>query len=419
MFQDYAALLGIISSILSMVALIVLIPRKGPKPPLKDPITYALLTLNLIVTALLPLQLYGEFPQVSSDAPRYAPYLFYFRHYPHIVIFPVLLFGLAVLFIFRALDIWRDVVAAKLRWRIVFAFALATLVTYWEASGRQMMLLEFNPSAQSATELFSHAEVRERAATLGLANAFAPSPSLGQQVMTNVNNGLSPPKAATQRMDELLNHYEAWNKLGPAWASKSRTCYLAVFFYMMFVMFLGFSLSVFLPRTADPESAQQARDAHISLNLLCAFFVFLLWVPFRIFYNVDTKIPLFGPDNIWDNFFGKIPLTSIFGFTPADILPVAATISFTIILLVRIRRISKKQTVVLVAIAAALLVVGSAVMARLNREAFLQITGVDQDLKYIAFRVVFAFVVTLLLYQFIESIPPKAARNGPAGNGAT
>jgi hypothetical protein len=410
MFQDYKDLLGIIGTILGFIGLILFIPRRGPKPPLKDPLTYAILAINLVFTALLPLQLIAEFPK-SSDS-RYADYIFYFRHYPHITIFPILFFGLAVLFILRAFYIWRERAPARLLWRIVVAFALAMLVASWEMSGRQMMLFEFNEQAQSATGPFRPELILEKAKTVGLENAFDPAATLGQQVMADVNNGLSPPKAATQRMDELLNHYGAWEELGIPWKSKSRAFYVALFSYMMFVMILGFALSVFLPKTTVKKRVQEARNAKISVNLLGAFFVFLLWMPFRIFSNVNTKIPLFGPHNIWDNFLGKFPFPTMWGLTAADILPLGAITFWTIILVVRIWLISRKYTVILFALGGVLLVSGIWVLARVDREAFLEVTGVDQDVKYIAFRILLTFVVTLFVYQFVESIPPRVGGNG-------
>lgn len=423
MFKDYAILLGLIASIIGILAGITglqnwlrtrtqtgsqALPETRPqKAPLKDPITYSILAINLFVTALLPLQLYREFPLAPTESAGYAPYTFYFRHYPHIAIFPVLFFGLAVLFVFRSLHIWGEYALAKANWRIAFASVLALVIAFWEMSGRQMMLFEFNQEAQGVTEPFNRDDIVRKAKSVGLPNAVDPASPPGVQVMAAVNNGLTPPKEATQRMDELFNHYGAWNELGAEWRSTSRFFYTIAFSYMIFVMFLGFALSIFLPRTAEEASIQEARDAKISWNLLGAFFVFLLWVPFRIFYNVNTKVPLFGPDNIWDNFFGKLPLTSKWGFTPADILPIAATLCFTLFVIVRIRRISKKNTVFLFAIGGALLAVGIAVLARVNRDAFLEVFGVGQDLKFIAFRILFVTVVTLLVYQFVESIPPK------------
>lgn len=425
MFEDYTALLTMLVTIGSLIKWVIGLrqtvrppaptvkppPKPPPKPPLKDPITYTLLGINLLMTGLLPLQLYGEFPAITTGSLGYAPYSFYFRHYPHLTIYPILFFGLAVLLIFRALYIWREHAPGKLLAVILFAAALALGFTYWEVSGRQMMLLEFNKEAQSATELFSPEKISEKAKAVGLSNAF--NPPLAQQVIAGVNNGLKPPEAAVKRMDELLNHYEAWEGLGVPWKSKSRTFYMIAFFYITFVLFIGMALVIFLPRTKEPKSVQEARDANISWNLLGAFFVFLSWMPFRMVSNINTKIPLFGPDNIWDNFFGKIPFVATLGFTAADILPLFVTLGFPIILVVRIRRISRKYTIVLFALGGVLVVSAATVLARVDREGFLQVTGANQEPKYIAFRILFALVVTLFLYHFVESMP----KNGENGAG--
>jgi hypothetical protein len=363
------------------------------------------------MTGLLPLQLYSEFPDSAGNSSGYAPYTFYFRHYPHLTIYPVLFFGLAVLFIFRALYIWREHAPRKLIGRIIFAAALALGFTYWEVTGRHMMLFEFNQEAQSATGPFQRELIQQKAEAVGLINAFDPAGTMGQQVMASVNNGLEPSKIATQRMAELLNHYDAWNDLGPPWRSISRIFYMIVFFYIMFVMFIGWALSTYRPRTDEAESV---RDFNISVNLLCAYVVFLLWMPFRIFSNVNTKIPLFGPDNILDNYFGKGP-PAMLGLTSSDILPVLAALAFPIFMLVRIRRISRKYTIVLLGTGGILLVLGVAVLARVNKQAFLDILGVDQEMKHVVFRIFFAFVVTLFIYQFVESIP----KNGGNGAGKT
>ena len=102
-----------------------------------------------------------------------------------------------------------------------------------------MMLLEFNKDAQSAKGRFQRELIQEKARAVGLPNAFDPAATLGQQVMANVNDGLEPPKEAVKRMDELLNHYAAWEALGVPWKSTSRKFYTALFCYMMFVMFIG------------------------------------------------------------------------------------------------------------------------------------------------------------------------------------
>jgi hypothetical protein len=49
MFEDYKDLLAIIGTIVPLVAAIRLIPhpKKGRKPPLKDPVTYAILGIFL------------------------------------------------------------------------------------------------------------------------------------------------------------------------------------------------------------------------------------------------------------------------------------------------------------------------------------------------------------------------------------
>lgn len=415
MFNDIGGLLNMLVTFVSFVAALRFLPAPRKKAPLKDPITYAILVINLIFTGLLPLQLIAEFP--PSSGGRYADYIFIFCHYPHITIYPILFFGLVVIFVFRALFLWREHASVDLRWLVGIAFAVALLVTYWEVSGRQMMLFEFNTQAQGALELFSPERISGKAKAVGLPDAFDSASTMGQQVMAGVNNGLTPPEAATKRMDQLLNHYEAWNNLGAPWTSMSRTLYMTLFFYMIFIVLIGYAISVYLPRTGEPKDLQDARDFSISVNLLCAFLVILLWMPFRVFYNVNTKIPLFGPDNIIDNFFGKIPLSTICGFTSADILPLIFTLSFTVILLIRIRRLSRKHTVMLMAIGGVLFVVGVGVLARVNRKAFLEIIGADQELKHIAFRIFFAFVATLFIYRFVESIPAKNGRNGEKKSG--
>ena len=67
-------------------------------------------------------------------------------------------------------------------------------------------------------------------------------------------------------------------------------------------------------------------------------------------------------------------------------------------------------------LAAGGLVVVSGLALRGRREEFLDLIGAGQEIKYILFRILLAFVLTLFLYQFVESIPPK---NGESGTGKT
>jgi hypothetical protein len=118
-----------------------------------------------------------------------------------------------------------------------------------------------------------------------------------------------------------------------------------------------------------------------------------------------------------DNFFGKIPFVATLGFTAADILPLIVTLGFPIILIVRIRRISRKYTIVLFALGGVLVVSGVAALALVNKQKFLDILGVDQELKYNVFRILFVLVVTLFFYHFVESMPKNGGnRAGKTGS---
>src|SRR6185437_14871113 len=99
---DYLTLLGAVGAILSVAGYIAgyirFRSRPSPKPlspksvtrrpTLRDPLTYWILGVNLLVTLLLPLQLIAEFPVKPGEHNRYADYIFYFRHYPHITVYP-------------------------------------------------------------------------------------------------------------------------------------------------------------------------------------------------------------------------------------------------------------------------------------------------------------------------------------------
>jgi hypothetical protein len=415
MVQDYLLLLGAIGTILTIAGYIWIRPRPdthtppktvAPKPVLRDPLTYWLLSVNLIVTLILPIQLIAEFP-VSAGQSRYgasANYIFYLTHYPHITVYPALFLGLAVLFAARAVNIYRAFSPPKAARRIAFALFVTLVATYWETTGHHMMLFEFNNDAQCGLGAFNDGDIVSKAKAIGLEDVVDPTRPMGQQVIAALSQRPVPTET-TQRMGKLFNAYEAWNELGVQWRSASRTSYLTVFFCMTFVMLLGFCLLPFLPRSDKRLRDQDKVDASLSLNLLGGFFVYMLWIPFRIISNLNTKIPLFGAENIYDNFFQQLPLVSRFGITPADIVPVVAIPVFSTLLIFRLRRVSRRKTVMFLSSCGVLVVVGMAVLARVNSEAFLQIFGITGNLKGLAFRVLIATVLLLLIYQYVGSIP--------------
>ncbi|HMX41878.1 MAG TPA: hypothetical protein PKD78_16180, partial [Saprospiraceae bacterium] len=187
--------------------------------------------------------------------------------------------------------------------------------------------------------------------------------------------------------------------LDTEWRSKSRTAYLIMFWYMLFVMLFGFSL---LPTRAVLNESDRRVDSMISLNLAGAFAIFLMWTPFRIYYNHQTKIPIFGPD-LADNFFGRLPNITLFGISPSEATPFVAILLFVYFLLLRAGDLTRSAALVVLSLTGSVLVVGSAVLAALYPDAFRAIYGLEGEVKFLVFRVVIIFLVVLLTYDYLSS----------------
>lgn len=393
MLNDYLAILGAVVGILGLVPITYHWVKRyaASRDVVNNPWVYYVLALNLVLTTALPISLALEFDAGDSEV-AYKSFRFYCEHYPHIVVYPALLFGFAGLFTLRA---------AVLRWafarkpivlRLVIAIIGACFALYYEATGGYLMLFEFNKEAQSATEQFQSPTVQRKLATLGLVDAF--NPPMAEQVSKAIDEA-----SGRSQIGKTLKSYASWSRLDTEWRSKSRTAYLIMFWYMLFVMLFGFSL---LPTRAVLNESDRRVDSMISLNLAGAFAIFLMWTPFRIYYNHQTKIPIFGPD-LADNFFGRLPNITLFGISPSEATPFVAILLFVYFLLLRAGDLTRSAALVVLSLTGSVLVVGSAVLAALYPDAFRAIYGLEGEVKFLVFRVVIIFLVVLLTYDYLSS----------------
>lgn len=393
MWNDYAAVLGLIGTFLGLLTLTIGSFRRhwNSTAVARNPFTYYVLIANLLVTTALPISLALEFG-LSRDVGVYKSLGFCSKYYPHLVVYPALLFGFAGLFVFRAAALSWTFAKRGVIIRIAIAMAGTFFAMCYEATGGYLMLFEFNKEVQTASKQFSLQETKERADALGIGAALVTPMAIQVSEALKASDG-------TSAIATALKTYEAWESLDEDWRSKSRPVYLALFWYILFIMLLGFAL---IPTGLANSQSRRRFDSMISLNLVGSLLVFLMWTPFRIYYNVNTKIPIFGK-NIVDNFFGRLPIFNIGGIMPSDAGPIVAISVFIYFLLLRAADLSKKAAVVVVAVSSLFIVVLSACLASTQPETFDAIYGLDGDVKFLCFRVVVLFLILLLTYDFLAS----------------
>ena len=395
---DYITLISLVVALGTILfwfkeLLVKLFVKYGDSPKvIRNPLTYIVLGINFIFTTCLPLSLLFEFqPEAGS---KYALFPFYCEYYPHIVIYPVLLFGFASLFVLRATLLRWSASKRDILMRIMIAILVAFIATYYEATGGYMMLLEFNVDAQAGVGRFNDLPVIEKAKALGIGQAFASSSQMAEQVSSALASADGKSEIAA-----VLNNYDAWEKLGENWKSYSRAAYLAMFYYMIFVIILGFSL---LPPVRIPVDRVKEINSFTSLDMAGALIIFLMWMPFRMFYNLQTKIPIFG-SRVTDNFLGPLPFFNMVGLLPSEVIPISFILTFLSFLVFRVADLSKPTLIVVVAIISFVIILGSASLAVLNPNAFAEIYGLDGNLKHLGFRLLLLSLLLLLTYDFISS----------------
>jgi hypothetical protein len=400
--DDYFAILSAISAILGFAFTF---PKFksfwGAPEVLRNPFTYYIMFVNLLFTSALPLQLLLEFG--ISEHNNFKPFSFYCSHYPQLVIYPSFFFGFAALFVTRTAMIRWNHSPKAVQVRVLAAALAAIFAVHYEATGDYLMLLEFNKEAQSATKQFESQSARKEAHKLGISQAFIRPLSIQLTEALAARDGKSEIAAA-------LRSFSPWNRFSQSWKSKSRISYLIMFGYMIFTMILGFSL-IPTPRLYNRSGRNPVNtDSLVTLNLAGAFLVFLMWIPFRIYYNHTVKIPLFGR-KLGDNFLGTSLDFDIAGLTSSDILPMLTILVFLFFLVLRAGDVAKKAAIRIVAMCGVMITLGSAFLAKFKPDTFAVVYGLEGNPRFIIFRVAAFFLVLLLTYDFLSSRIDNADNN--------
>lgn len=391
MITDFTVIIGLIFGLFGVIYPIVKDSKehRHSSEVKKNPLTYYALAINLFITILLPGGLLTEFGQTESG--DFASLYFYCKHYPHIVVYPALLFGFAGLFILRSALVLWNISKRTTIIKLSIATVCAFFALYFEMTGGYMMLFEFNREAQSAKHQFESPSVRELAQKLGIGDAF--DEPMAQQYFRALAKADGKSDIA-----KVLRHYDPWDRFSANWKSSSRTIYFFAYWYMVFVMILGFTL---LPTGFSSNSL--STDPQMSLNISGAFLVFLMWLPFRIYYNLHTKIPLFGTA-IQDNYIGIILSYNYWGITLLEATPTLAITVFFIFLMLRASKFSTKKISLYIPLALSVsAIIVSAIIAATDPEMFAAIYGLTGEIKFIIFRIVIFFLIVLLTFDFLTS----------------
>jgi len=267
----------------------------------------------------------------------------------------------------------------------------AFFAMYYEASGGYLMLMEFNKEAQAASEQFEAESVLKRARDLRIDSAFITP--MADQVAQAIEE-----QHGRSAIAAVLESAEPWRKFDADWRSNSRKFYLATVWYMIFAMLLGFSLIPVRRKGAD----EGKRNSLLSLNLSAALVVFLMWMPFRIYYNHHTKIPLFGPD-LKDNYLQVLMPFNVGGLTSSDIAPLLAISVFVFFLLLRAADLKRRASILVVATASLVIIASSVALAVFHPPLFAAVFGLDGNVKFLVSRIVVVSLLLLLTYDFVLS----------------
>lgn len=304
----------------------------------------------------------------------------YMAIYPHIVFYPLFL----GYFLFLSLWMASEVVWRKSKILVINSAVLAVVIglvaTYLEGRGNYMMFFEFRQDHAFRSEL--SAENREVFSSV-------------QKFLENHGTAPKFDGEMQKKADVLFSFDQTWGN-EKDWASPAKKSYIVIYFYIVAMLIYFVLLAMAALRLSWDEKMQKDKKTY-HFFMVVTYGLFLLWIPFRIYYNLRTKGPLFGDDTI-DSIWGVKTPSFLWGITSSEFIPIL--LAFLYLLVCWIQGISKRGASTIERVRTLLSVVGvlfftCCVLALVFPTLFSTTFGIHSQPKYILGRVV---VLIILLW---------------------
>jgi hypothetical protein len=354
-------------------------------------IAVLLVHLALVSGWLIALLIQQPPPGIASD--QYANFGYCLLHYPHLAIYPLVFGWPAAYCLWQATSIllrlsFRSIVISA----ILIATGIAAIATRQDAVGAYMMLHEMTPEVQALGTSGGKPLVN-----------FKPFEEVTNQVASYNRDGNSA-KLNQTRLYDLFSYDKTWSGL-TGWQSSSRPFYLVIVFYIVFLLVYAVALSAAswaVDRTrAFKERPKEGR--RFLFYLLMAMAVLLIWVPFRIYYNISLKGPLFGLENIVDNTASKFLGIPSLGLTASEFVPGSIAVVFVYMILGPFVMPNGDRSARLryVFIITLIFILGMCLIASQNPSAFRDIVGIGAPRIALAARAILLGFYIWVSYQLV------------------
>lgn len=315
------------------------------------------------------------------------------RLYPHIVFFPVF-FGWVVL-----LSLWF---ASERIWKVNKGFVMScalvslvigTIAMLTEARGDSMMMFEFDQNAATASQPLLDPETRSRF------EQVASAVSLPRHERLHHFSEEDKPLNS-----EAFSFEKTW-RARAGWASPARPAYLVMFFYMAAMMCYTLFLSLAYVFFNSPRVISSDRRSFCYFAIL-AFAVFLLWIPCRIFFNLHTKMAVFGLTTDVNTGIATTRIPPLFwrnGVTSSELLPVFFLALFLIVFwLSAVLRAKGARLRLHVVLGTGLAIgIGAAVLAVRDADSFEALAGLQRPSTELPVRLALGLIGVTLGYWFV------------------
>ncbi|NET59996.1 MAG: hypothetical protein F6K47_28765 [Symploca sp. SIO2E6] len=247
----------------------------------------------------LPLSIYCEFKESNT-------WLFYFRIYPHMILFPLLFLGTAFLSVHQAITLVIN--KQKILRTTVVILCLSTWLLCIELTSDNMMLFEFNKTANTTikvpVEIINEIKkmpniIIDTKKIINEEKIIIKKSDIEQSLQKYIkhkSNLKEEEKKGYHEFMKLSLSYKTWKTTSQnQWSSFNRWLYASAFFIIVTGSSINISL-IFL------HSRQQLRNhSQYIYHLAVSSLLFIAWMPLRVYYNISTKNILFGSDFVVGN----------------------------------------------------------------------------------------------------------------------
>lgn len=265
------------------------------KPIEKDILGLLTLIVIVLVSIGLPLSIIFEFKQ---------SWIFYFKLYPHMIIFPLLCFGIIGIYLYQVFFcIRRQTIFFRSKFLIIsISLAISILFYNIEITSNNLMLFELNSKAVAQINVSQEFLEKINQIPNNIINIddFTDDNKINiskLQLENSLNTFIEnqgsfneEQKKAYHTLISASLAYSTWeNSIGQF--SFSRNLYALSFFVIVFTSLMNWML-LFTYSYQDVLRPEQYINSLVFSSLL-----FFTWLPLRLYYNLITKSLIFGTDD--------------------------------------------------------------------------------------------------------------------------